>query len=393
MNISISRERAQGEQRVALVPGAVADLVRRGHRLKIEHEAGSRAGFSDDAYRAAGAELHKQDTLYKRAHIVLRVRRPEYQELSLVPPNAVLIGFLEPVDTPWYVEILASAGLTAISIDAIPTDEDSCKVDALTAQNRIEGYKAAIMAAYCLPRLFPAIAIHSEANEAAKVLILGGGAAGLQAATTAFMMGAMVVCADGRPEMRAAIEATGATFLKLPTRQTAQKSPYASSLSRDRITNDQWALREAIRKADVIISNVREPGKKAPILIDESSVKTMKMGAMIIDLAAAHGGNCIYTVARETIYRDHVQIIGAVSLAASIPAEASELLSESFTALLDILIDGHGELVLDMRNPVIKTACLTHDGSILHQQTKDALLKSGRPEPTSNFPYPKSMAV
>jgi NAD(P) transhydrogenase subunit alpha len=381
MILSTPRERQISERRVALNPDAVGRLVKAGHTVRVETNAGQEAGFLDEAYRAVGAEIHPQETLYTNTQIVVRVQRPEPAELKLSPPGSVLIGFLEPLGHPDYVETLAKAKVTAFSMEAIPRTTRAQSMDALSSQSNIAGYKAVILAAEALPRFFPMMTTAAGTVPPAKVLVLGAGVAGLQAIATARRLGAVVTGFDTRSAVKEQVKSLGANFLELDLGVEGEGTGgYAKELAADAQERQRRALVAPIGASDVVITTAQIPGKPAPLLIIDDAVKAMKPGSVIVDLAASTGGNSTLTVPGQTVVREGVTIIGATNLPATVPRDASQLYARNILALLGILIDKEGKLNLDFRDEIIAGACLTDDGEVLHKATRAAL---GLPEGVS----------
>ena len=381
MILSTPRERQANERRVALTPDAVGRLVKAGHTVRVETNAGQEAGFLDEAYRALGAEIHPQETLYNDTEIVARVQRPEPEELKLTPAGAIVIGFLEPLGHPDYVDTLAKAKVTAFSMEAIPRTTRAQSMDALSTQSNIAGYKSVIVAAEALPRFFPMMTTAAGTVPPAKVLVLGAGVAGLQAIATARRLGAVVTGFDTRAAVKEQVKSLGAHFLELDLGVEGEGTGgYAKELATDDQEKQRRALVAPIGASDVVITTAQIPGKPAPLLIIEDAVKAMKPGSVIVDLAASTGGNCALTVPGQTVVREGVTIIGATNLPASVPRDASQLYSRNVLALLGILIDKKGEINLDFNDEIIAGACLTYNGEVLHKASRIAL---GLPEGVS----------
>jgi NAD(P) transhydrogenase subunit alpha len=381
MILSTPRERQANERRVALTPDAVGRLVKAGHTVRVETNAGQEAGFLDEAYRALGAEIHPQETLYNDTEIVARVQRPEPEELKLTPAGAIVIGFLEPLGHPDYVDTLAKAKVTAFSMEAIPRTTRAQSMDALSSQSNIAGYKSVIVAAEALPRFFPMMTTAAGTVPPAKVLVLGAGVAGLQAIATARRLGAVVTGFDTRAAVKEQVKSLGAHFLELDLGVEGEGTGgYAKELATDDQEKQRRALVAPIGASDVVITTAQIPGKPAPLLIIEDAVKAMKPGSVIVDLAASTGGNCALTVPGQTVVREGVTIIGATNLPASVPRDASQLYSRNVLALLGILIDKKGEINLDFNDEIIAGACLTYNGEVLHKASRIAL---GLPEGVS----------
>jgi NAD(P) transhydrogenase subunit alpha len=374
MILSTPRERKSGERRVALNPDVAGRLVKAGHTVRIETDAGQEAGLTNDAYRAVGAEIHDSDTLYKDAQIVVRVQKPDKSELALIPPGAVLIGFLEPLGNPEYVDSLAKAQITAISMESIPRITRAQSMDALSSQSNIAGYKSVILAAATLPRFFPMMTTAAGTVPPAKVLVLGAGVAGLQAIATARRLGAVVTGFDTRAAVKEQVKSLGAAFLELDLGGDAEGAGgYAKELAADAQQRQRASLVAPIGASDVVITTAQIPGKPAPLLIIDDAVKAMKPGSVIVDLASSTGGNCSLTVPGETVVREGVTIIAADNLPATVPRDASQLYARNILALLGVLINKEGQLNLDFNDEIVSGSCLTNKGEVLHKATRSAL--------------------
>lgn len=357
MRIAVPKESAAGERRVALVPDAVKRLSAAGFEIAVERGAGLEAGFADEAYADAGAELVERGTLFSGAAAVVRVAPPSETEVAELPAGTILIGFLNPLGDPAGLERLSARGLTAFAMEAIPRISRAQSMDALSSQSTVAGYKAVVHAADRLPRLFPLLMTAAGTVAPAKVLVLGAGVAGLQAIATARRLGAVVSAFDTRPVVQEQVESLGATFLDLGIRGEETQGGYAVELTPEQQAQQQAALEERIADMDVVVTTALVPGRPAPLLIPASAVARMRLGSVIVDLAAETGGNCELTEPGTEVVREGVLIVGLTNLPSTMPYHASQLYARNLQALLLHLAPG-GELALDFSDEITAGACV-----------------------------------
>ena len=358
MRVAVPKETGAGERRVALVPDAVAKLASSGFTFAVERDAGLAAGFTDADYAAAGAELVSHAEALAGANAVVRVGRPTADEVAELEPGTVLIGFLAPLSDPEGLERLAARGIVAFAMESIPRTTRAQVMDALSSQSTVAGYKATLIAADRLPRLFPLLMTAAGTVAPAKVLVLGAGVAGLQAIATARRLGAVVSGFDVRPAVREQVESLGAAFLDLGVTGAETEGGYAAELSPEQQAQQQAALEERIPDMDVVITTALIPGRPAPKLIPATAVEKMRPGSVIVDLAAETGGNCELTEPGAEIVRGGVTIVGYTDLASRMPYHASQLYARNVTALLHHLAPD-GELALDFDDEITAGACVT----------------------------------
>lgn len=378
MKIAVAKERAPGERRVALIPDIVAKFVKAEIAVAIETGAGAEAGFTDEAYRTAGATIAPDaHAAYADATIVARVAKPSDAELDGIPQGAVLVGFLAPLGDPRSVERYAERKLTALSMDAIPRTTKAQSMDALSSQANIGGYKGALIAANALPKFFPMLTTAAGTIKPARALIIGAGVAGLQAIATCRRLGAMVTAYDTRPVVKEQVQSLGAKFLEIDVGESGEGTGgYAKELSPEALEKQRLGMIKAIGASDVVITTAAVPGRKAPVLISAEAVAAMAPGSVIVDLAAETGGNCELTRAGETVTSPNgVAIIGAVNLPSTVPADASRLYAKNVQTLLEYCIKDKA-LALDMSDEIIAGTTIVHDGTIVHKPTLDALTQA-----------------
>ena len=382
MKVGVAKETAPGERRVALVPEVLAKLTAAGLDVLVEHDAGSGAAIPDAAYQEAGATVVSTVELYGQSDVVLRVQKPSASEVSVLHRGQVVIGLLQPLLDPDLMQSLAAAGVTAVSLDAIPrTLSRAQSMDALSSQANVGGYKAVLIAANAYGRYLPLLTTAAGTAKPANVLILGIGVAGLQAIGTARRLGAVVKAYDVRPETREQAESLGAQFVKLKTTIDATGAGgYARELTAEERAAQQAELNEVIGGMDIVITTAQVPGRKPPLLVTAAAVGLMKSGSVIVDMAAsALGGNVELSRAGETIQSDNgVTIIAPDNLPATMPAGASAFYARNISALLLGMVKD-GALNLDFEDEVTKATVITRDGAI----TSDAVTKLLGPAPAA----------
>ena len=379
MRIAVPQEIEVCERRVALIPDTVARLVKQGVEVWIEAGAGDRAFFTDAAYEAAGAKIIADPaTLWGEADVLLKVSPPQEREdgrleTDLLREGAVLIGFLNPLGNPSVVQQLAERKVTAISMEMIPRTTRAQSMDALSSQASIAGYKAVLIGAAALPKYFPMLTTAAGTIAPAKVFIMGAGVAGLQAIATARRLGAVVEAFDIRPAVKEEVQSLGAKFVEVKLEEeTTAAGGYAKEISEASKQRTQEVVAEHVKNADVVITTAQVPGRKAPILVTEDMVAQMKIGSVIVDIAAEQGGNCACTDPGKDIVWNGVTIIGPINLPSSMPVHASQLYSKNVTSLLQLLIKDKA-LHLNFADDIINGACVTHAGEIRNSRVRDAL--------------------
>src|SRR5688572_16957679 len=384
MLIGVPREIAPGERRVALVPDVVQQLTRAGHQVIVERGAGMRAGFTDEAYRAAGCDLaDNAGEIYDKANLVLKVQRPGVEststrpELEMLKPGTALIGLLQPSGDPALFERLAGRDIMAFSMELVPRTTRAQMMDALSSQSTVAGYKAVLIAANALQKFFPMLMTAAGTVRPAKVLVIGAGVAGLQAIATARRIGAVVEAFDTRPVVKEQVQSLGATFIELAldAHEAEDAGGYAKELSDDHIRREKELIHKHAALADVIITTALVPGKRAPLLIDAKTVAAMRPGSVIVDLAGEQGGNCELTVAGETVVQHDVTIIGPLHISSDLAFHASQMYAKNVTALVTLLAP-KGELNLNFADDIISAVCVTAGGKIRHAPTLERLKRS-----------------
>jgi NAD(P) transhydrogenase subunit alpha len=365
MIVAVPREAASNERRVALVPETVQRLVKSGVTVRVLRGAGTAASFPDEEYTKAGAQLAADvGSLTAGADALITVGKPSGDVLSGLRRGGVLVGFLNPLGDPEYVQSLTKAGITALAMEMIPRITRAQSMDALSSQSNIAGYKAVLLAAAALPKFFPMLTTAAGTIPPAKALVLGAGVAGLQAIATARRLGAVVSGYDVRAAVKEQVQSLGAAFLEFDLGESAEGTGgYAKELTPEQQERQRAWMVEQIGKNDVVITTALVPGRRAPVLISEAAVAAMRPGSAIVDLAAEAGGNCALTKPNETIVSPNgVTIVGTTNLASTMPYNASQLYSRNVYALLSPFVKD-GNLVLDFEDEVIKGACVAREGA------------------------------
>ncbi len=392
--VFVPRETEPGETRVAATPASVRALTKKGFRVVLESGAGVLSSFADEDYRNAGAEVSSDPrSAYWVADIVLKLHPPVYRkdlnldEASKLKPGALLISFLWPIQNLVILQRLATAQATVFAMDQIPRISRAQSMDALTSQSNIAGYKAVILAANALPKLFPMMMTASGTIKPAKVVVLGAGVAGLQAIATAKRLGAVVEVSDIRPAVKEQVESLGGRFIEIEMDAGMEDSGgYAKEVSADFLKRQQDLVRKHMIHADVVITTALVPGKPAPMLVPEETVQAMRAGSVIVDLAAGEkGGNCALSVLGEEVSKHGVTILAPKNLAATQPIDASAMYANNILAVLRHLYP-EVELQLDFEDPITNGSIVTHNGEIRHEGALKNLSPAQRKRANTNPP-------
>ena len=335
MRIAVPVEQQAGEARVALIPESVKKLIATGVEVGVEPGAGERAGYLDDDYKAVGASIMDRATLLRGTDLLVCVNRPEPADFANLKAGAVIVGFLRPLDEPAALEPIIGRQLSAFAMELVPRITRAQSMDALSSMATVAGYKAVIMAADRLPRMFPLLMTAAGTVPPAKVLVLGAGVAGLQAIATARRLGAVVEAYDVRAAAGQDVKSLGAKFLEVDLGgiETQDAGGYAKELSPEALKLGRDIVARRAAQSDVIITTAQVPGRKAPLMLTEEAVNSMRPGTIIIDLAAATGGNCAYTEPGEEVNHNGVTILGPLNVPATVPGHASQLYSRNITRM------------------------------------------------------------
>lgn len=375
MKIAVPKEIASGERRVALTPEAVVGLVKSKLEVLVEAGAGEGAFHPDAAFTQAGAQIVLDTaTLYNQADVVTKVQKPTLGEVDQLREGTVLVSFLQALSSPDVIQRLAARRVTSFGMEGIPRISRAQKMDALSSQANIAGYKAVLIAAESLAKFFPMMMTAAGTVFAARVLVIGAGVAGLQALATARRLGAQVWGYDVRPVVKEQVESLGAKFLAfdLGVSDAEDKGGYAKALSAEASRRQQELLNERSKDFDVIITTALVPGRSAPRLVTKETVAGMRPGSVIIDLAAEAGGNCELTEPDQVVIKHGVTIHGPTNLPATMPVHASQLYARNVTELLREFIKD-GALALQFDDEVIKGACVTHGGTVVNEAVAAAV--------------------
>ncbi|HEV7388893.1 MAG TPA: Re/Si-specific NAD(P)(+) transhydrogenase subunit alpha [Gemmatimonadaceae bacterium] len=390
MLIGVPREIASGEKRVALVPDVIPQLTSAGHRVMIERDAGLRAGFTDEAYRAVGCEIvDSAADIYSTAQMILKVQRPGREEnsgeaeLDMMTEGTILIGLLQPAGDPALFQQLAERNIVALTMELVPRTTRAQMMDALSSQSTVAGYKAVLLAANALQKFFPMLMTAAGTVRPARVLVIGAGVAGLQAIATARRIGAVVEAFDTRPVVKEQVQSLGATFVEidLHAEDAQDAGGYARELSERHIRREKELIHNRALQADVIITTALIPGKPAPMLVSAETVQAMRPGSVIVDLAGEQGGNCELSVPGDTIVRHDVTIIAPLHISSELAYHASQMYAKNVSALVALLAP-KGELNLNFADDIIDAVTIVAGGEIRHNPTRLRLGISPRPSST-----------
>lgn len=370
MNIVVLRETQKDEARVALMPESVKKLVALKASVLVESNAGLTAARTDAEYQEAGAEISSdRSTLLSQADVLAVVNRPSAEDFQQLHNGAVVIGFLRPLDEPSALSPAVSGGITTFAVELIPRITRAQAMDALSSMATVAGYKAVLVGASYIPRMFPLLMTAAGTVPPARVLVLGAGVAGLQAIATARRLGAVVEGYDVRAAAGEQVKSLGATFLEVDLGgiKTEDAGGYAVELSDEAMDRGRTLIAEHAKTTDVLITTAQVPGRRAPLLITEEAVNGMKRGSVIIDLAGATGGNCALSKADEVVERNGVTALAPTNLPATVPVHASQLYSRNITSFLSLLIKD-GQLQIDMNDDVVGPSCVTHQGEVVNKR-------------------------
>ncbi len=375
MLVGVLREAREDESRVALTPDAVKALTGKGVSVAVESRAGLQSGASDTDYQAAGASISRQRIeLLAFADVVPVVNALPAEDQEKLKSGSVMIGFLRPLEDPASLAVAVERGVTLFSMELVPRITRAQSMDALSSMATIAGYKAVIVSANHLPKLFPLMMTAAGTIPPAKVLVLGAGVAGLQAIATARRLGAVVEAYDVRAAAGEQVKSLGAKFIEvdLGGLQTEDKGGYAKELSPEALELGRQAIAKAAKTTDVIITTAQVPGRRAPLMIPAVAVEGMRPGSIIFDLAAPAGGNCEVTRPGETIVYHGVTIFGPANLAAEVPVHASMLYSRNLLNFLQLILK-NGEVKIDGSDEIIAGSCVAFRGEIVNERVAAAL--------------------
>jgi H+-translocating NAD(P) transhydrogenase subunit alpha len=367
MTIGVLKEPSE-ENRVSFLPEVVMALIKKGITVQIETGAGEKAFHNDEDYVKAGAVIKSREEVVQSSDILAAIHPfAEVTNLS----SKIVIGVYQPLFNGAVMQQWAKLGITSFSLDMLPRTTRAQSMDVLSSQANIAGYKAVLLAANTYSRYFPMFMTAAGSIAPAKILILGAGVAGLQAIATARRLGAVVEVFDTRPAVKEEVMSLGAKFIEVEGAADASKAGgYAVEQSADYQQRQQQRIAESIAKADIVITTAQIPGKKAPILLTEEMLQAMRKGSVVIDLAAATGGNTPVTKNNQTVLYKGVQIVGNSNLPATMPSDASKLYGKNLLNFLQLIIDKEGKINLNWNDDLVKGCCITHNGEVIHERVK-----------------------
>ena len=369
MTIGVLKEPSY-ETRVSLLPDAVAALVKKGITVLTETSAGSRSFSADEEYTKAGAQIKGRQDVVSASDIILTIQPPEINEIPQFQ-SKVLIGVYQPLFNKEQMQRWADLKITTFSLDMLPRTTRAQSMDVLSSQANIAGYKAVLHAANTYSRYFPMFMTAAGSIAPAKVLILGAGVAGLQAIATSKRLGAVVEVFDTRPAVKEEVISLGARFVEVEGAADASTAGgYAVEQSEAFMQRQKEKIAESIAKADIVITTAQIPGKKAPVLVTSEMIDRMKKGSVIIDIAAATGGNTDYTKNNETVIKNGVTIVGNSALPATMPSDASKLYGKNVSNFLQLITGKEGQLNLNFEDDLVIGCCITRDGQVIHERVK-----------------------
>jgi len=381
LTVGVPTETFPGERRVAMVPDTVGALAKKGFKALVQSGAGTEAGYLDDAYKAKGAEIviDRKD-LFAKSDIIVQVRglganqEAGKADLSLMRKGQTLIAQLEPLGEAATCKDLAGTGVTSFAMELMPRITRAQSMDVLSSMATVAGYKAVLIAANTLPRMFPLLMTAAGTVAPAHVLIIGVGVAGLQAIATARRLGAVVSAYDIRPAVKEQVESLGAKFveLELDAGDSETKGGYAKAMDEEFYRKQCELMTHVASESNVVITTAAVPGKKAPILVTADMVKQMQPGSLIVDLAAERGGNCELTKPGETIIENGVTIVGPLNMPSTIPYHASQMYAKNVQTFL-LHLAKEGKLELNLEDEITAGTLVTKDGDIVHPQVREIL--------------------
>lgn len=380
MVIGIPKEIYPGENRVATVPDVAGKLIKKGFEVLIEKDAGLNAGFTNESYEKAGVKvLADLSELYSKSDIILKVQRPtehpQYgkNELELMKRGTLLITFMYSLHYPEIAKKAAELGINVISMDAIPRTTLAQPMDALSSQANIAGYKAVILTANYLHKIFPLMMTAAGTISPAKVVIMGAGVAGLQALGTAKRLGAVVWVSDIRPAVKEEVQSLGGKFIEIETDASMQdEGGYAKEASPEFLKKQQELIAKHVSEADIVITTALVPGKRAPLLITEEMIKSMKPGSVVLDMAVEFGGNVEISEKGKTVNKYNVTIIGEPNLPSLVPYHSSEMYARNLFNLINYA-SKDGKFNHNMEDEIIGKATIVKDGQVVHERTKELI--------------------
>jgi H+-translocating NAD(P) transhydrogenase subunit alpha len=358
------------ETRVSLLPEAVSTLAKKGITVLVVSGAGINASAADEDYIKEGAQIKTPQEIITEADILLSIQPPQF----LIPNSKILIGVYQPLFSFKQMKEWAVNGITSFSLDMLPRTSRAQSMDVLSSQANIAGYKAVLYAANIFPKYFPMFMTAAGSIPPAKVLILGAGVAGLQAIATARRLGAIVEVFDTRPAVKEEVMSLGGKFIEVEgAADAAMAGGYAVEQSAEFLQKQKTKIAESIAKSDIVITTAQIPGKTAPVLVTAVMIDAMKKGSVIIDIAAATGGNTELTKNNETVYHNGVAVVGNSALASGMPSDASKLYGKNVLNFLQLIMDKEGKINLNWQDDLVKGSCITHGGEVVNERVKQLI--------------------
>jgi len=376
MRIAIPKETHPGENRVPVVPDTVKKLCLLGAEVIIEPGLGDGSGFTDELYSAAGASIQQdRNTLFAEAEILLRLRKPTLEEVTMMPSGCIHISYLDPFNEHELVRALQKQGVTSISMEMIPRTTRSQKMDALSSQANLAGYVMVLLAAMRLPSIFPMMMTPAGTLKPAKVFIIGAGVAGLQAIATAKRLGAKVTAFDTRPVVAEQVRSLGATFLDIDLGATGETAGgYAKELTPEQIDKQRQAQKDVIAQSDVVITTAQVFGRKPPVIVTRDMVEGMRRGSVVVDMAAETGGNVEGSVPNQTVDINGVTVVGQGNLPNEVCRDASQMYSSNLFNLVEDAWDKDSKkFVIDFEHDILPGCIITHGGEVTNETIKNIL--------------------
>jgi len=378
MIVAVPRETFPGERRVALIPAVIPALTKAGVEVLIESDAGAAAGFPDADYTAKGARVVPRADVFGRADVVLMVRAPGANpvhgrdDIARLRSGQAVVGFAEPLTAHQATEEVAARGVSLFSMELIPRITRAQSMDALSSMASIAGYKAVLLAASELPRMFPMMNTAAGTIAPARVFVIGAGVAGLQAIASSRRLGARIEAYDVRPAVREQVESLGARFVELPleTAASEDRGGYAKAQDETFYRRQRELMAKTVAGSDVVITTAAVPGKKSPVLVTADAVAGMAPGSVIVDLAAERGGNCELSKADEIVHAHGVTILGPTNLPATVPYHASQMYAKNITTFLAHLVKD-GAVRIDQNDEITRETLVAHAGSVVHSRVKE----------------------
>ncbi len=372
MKLGVLKETYKDEKRVSIIPDSVPILKKAGISVYIERNAGEEAGFNDKMYEEKGAEIWDRKKIYDECDLITCIKKPE--DINLIKENQILVGTIDPFTNFEEIKNIAKNKIILFSLELLPRITRAQNMDVLSSQAIIAGYKAVLIAANLLPKLFPMLMTAAGTITPAKVFVIGAGVAGLQAIATAKRLGAVVYAYDIRPRVKEEVESLGAKFVELglEAKEAEDKGGYAKKMDEEFYKKQREMMKKMLIESDVVITTASVPGKRAPLLITKEMVKNMKPSSIIIDLAAERGGNCEITEPGKIVKKDDVIIVGLTNLPSQLPYHASQMYSRNITNFILNLFK-EGKISLNVEDEVIRDTLILKDGEIFSPRFKEIM--------------------